>query len=81
MKKILFYLFVLLVFNACSTSTEKVVKEKNVIHLAEAIANPVKMNTHVKNDYVFIDFDGSHVFPDFLVSTNSDYFNAHVSSP
>lgn len=44
MKKILFYLFVLLVFNACSTSTEKVVEEKNVIHLAEAIANPVKMN-------------------------------------
>lgn len=44
MKKILYYLSFLIIFNACSTSTEKVVDEKNVIHLAEAIANPVKMN-------------------------------------
>ena len=44
MKNVFYYLSILLVFNACSTSFEKVVEEKNVIHLAEAIENPVKMN-------------------------------------
>ena len=34
----------LIIFNACSNGTKEVVEEKNVIHLAEAIANPVKMN-------------------------------------
>ena len=44
MKKISYYLSFLIIFNACSNGTKKVVEEKNVIHLAEAIANPVKMN-------------------------------------
>lgn len=44
MKHILYYLSVLVLFNACSGSTKEVKEEKNVIHLAKAIANPVKMN-------------------------------------
>ena len=44
MKKILYYLSFLIIFSACSNGTKEVVEEKNVIHLAEAIANPVKMN-------------------------------------
>ena len=44
MKRVLFYLSALIVLGACSTDTKEVKEEKNVIHLAEAMANPVKMN-------------------------------------
>ena len=44
MKKISYYLSFLIIFNACSNGTKDVIEEKNVIHLSEAIANPVKMN-------------------------------------
>ena len=44
MKRVLFYLSALIVLGACSNNTKEVKEEKNVIHLAEAIANPVKMN-------------------------------------
>ena len=44
MKKISYYLSFLIIFNACSNGTKDVIEEKNVIHLAEAIENPVKMN-------------------------------------
>ena len=44
MKKISYYLSFLIIFNACSNGTKDVIEEKNVIHLAEAMANPVKMN-------------------------------------
>ena len=44
MKKISYYLSFLIIFNACSNGTKDVKEEKNVIHLAEAIENPVKMN-------------------------------------
>ena len=42
MKKIICAITTLLLFSACGTKEVK--EEKNVIHLAEAIANPVKMN-------------------------------------
>ena len=47
MKSRIYYLCILFAFNACTTSTKEakeVNEEKNVIHLTEAIANPVKMN-------------------------------------
>ena len=44
MKRVLFYLSALIVLGACSNNTKEVKEEKNVIHLAEAMANPVKMN-------------------------------------
>ena len=44
MKKALFYMTMMLAFSSCSTGTKEVKEEKNVIHLAEAIENPVKMN-------------------------------------
>ena len=33
-----------MIFTTCSTDTKEVKEEKNIIHLTEAIANPVKMN-------------------------------------
>ena len=40
---------------ACSTSTKEIEEEKNVIHLAEAIENPVKMNlSEIVDSIVFI---------------------------
>ena len=47
MKSKIYYLCILFAFNACTTSTKEAKEvngEKNVIHLTEAIANPVKMN-------------------------------------
>ena len=63
MKKILYYLSFLIIFNACSTSTEKVVEEKNVIHLAEAIANPVKMNlSEIVDSIVYVPISSKEAF-------------------
>lgn len=63
MKKVFYYLSILLVFNACSTSTEKVVEEKNVIHLAEAIENPVKMNlSEIVDSIVFVPISSKEEF-------------------
>ena len=40
---------------ACSTSTKEIEEEKNVIHLADAIENPVKMNlSEIVDSIVFI---------------------------
>ena len=47
MKSRIYYLCILFAFNACTTSTKEVKKaeiENNVIHLSEAMANPVKIN-------------------------------------
>ena len=70
MKKILYYLSFLIIFNACSTSTEKVVDEKNVIHLAEAIANPVKMNlSEIVDSIVYVPISSKDRFikgPEFI---------------
>ena len=70
MKKILYYLSFLIIFNACSTSTEKVVEEKNVIHLAEAIANPVKMNlSEIVDSIVYVPISSKDRFikgPEFI---------------
>ena len=70
MKKISYYLSFLIIFNACSTSTERVVEEKNVIHLAEAIENPVKMNlSEIVDSIVFIPISSKEEFirdPQFM---------------
>lgn len=63
MKKILYYLSFLIIFGACSTSTEKVVEEKNVIHLEEAIANPVKMNlSEIVDSIVYVPISSKEAF-------------------
>ena len=63
MKKILYYLSFLIIFGACSTSTEKVVEEKNVIHMAEAIANPVKMNlSEIVDSIVYVPISSKEAF-------------------
>lgn len=63
MKKILYYLSFLIIFNACSNGTKKVVEEKNVIHLEEAIANPVKMNlSEIVDSIVYVPISSKEAF-------------------
>lgn len=63
MKKISYYLSFLIIFGACSTSTEKVVEEKNVIHMAEAIANPIKMNlSEIVDSIVYVPISSKEAF-------------------
>ena len=70
MKKISYYLSFLIIFGACSTSTEKVVEEKNVIHMAEAIANPIKMNlSEIVDSIVYVPISSKDRFikgPEFI---------------
>ena len=48
---------------ACSTSTKEIEEEKNVIHLAEAIENPVKMNlSEIVDSIVFIPISSKEEF-------------------
>ena len=63
MKHFLYYLSILLIFISCSTSTKKVIEEKNVIHLKEAIANPVKMNlSEIMDSVAFIPISSKENF-------------------
>ena len=70
MKKISYYLSFLIIFNACSNGTKDVIEEKNVIHLAEAIDNPVKMNlSEIVDSIVFVPISSKEAFirdPQFI---------------
>ena len=83
MKKVFYYLSILLVFNACSTSTEKVVEEKNVIHLAEAIDNPVKINlSEIVDSIVFVPISSKEAFirDPQLISYSKPYLMVYPGS-
>ena len=70
MKRVLFYLSALIVLGACSNNTKEVKEEKNVIHLAEAIENPIKMNlSEIVDSIVFIPISSKEEFirdPQFM---------------
>ena len=61
MKKIICAITTLLLFSACGTKEVK--EEKNVIHLAEAIANPVKMNlSEIVDSIAFVPISSKEAF-------------------
>ena len=63
MKKALFYMTMMLAFSSCSTGIKEVKEEKNVIHLAEAIENPIKMNlSEIVDSIVFIPISSKEEF-------------------
>ena len=70
MKRVLFYLSALIVLGACSNNTKEVKEERNVIHLAEAIENPVKMNlSEIVDSIVFVPISSKEEFirdPQFM---------------
>ena len=79
MKQILYYLSVLVLFNACSGSTKEMEEEKNVIHLAEAIANPVKMNlSEIVDSIAFVPISSKEEFirSQSLISYSKPYLIA-----
>ena len=64
MMKSFFYLIsILLIFTTCSIGTKEVKEEKNVIHLAEAIENPVKMNlSEIVDSIAFVPISSKEAF-------------------
>ena len=83
MKKISYYLSFLIIFNACSNGTKDVIEEKNVIHLAEAIENPVKMNlSEIVDSIVFVPISSKEAFirDPQLISYSKPYLMVYPGS-
>ena len=83
MKKISYYLSFLIIFNACSNGTKDVIEEKNVIHLAEAIDNPVKMNlSEIVDSIVFVPISSKEAFirDPQLISYSKPYLMVYPGS-
>ena len=83
MKRVLFYLSALIVLGACSNNTKEVKEEKNVIHLAEAIENPVKMNlSEIVDSIVFVPISSKEAFirDPQLISYSKPYLMVYPGS-
>jgi len=83
MKRVLFYLSALIVLGACSNNTKEVKEEKNVIHLAEAIENPVKLNlSEIVDSIVFVPISSKEAFirDPQLISYSKPYLMVYPGS-
>ena len=83
MKRVLFYLSALIVLGACSNNTKEVKEEKNVIHLAEAIENPIKMNlSEIVDSIVFVPISSKEAFirDPQLISYSKPYLMVYPGS-